>query len=89
MFYLHGRGISYFLLGLLNLTDPRAVTFLNLAQFCLCFFLILAGIVYFVCGMIPTVAHAYRPICLGRANGKIAVRYTNQYYEYSRQAQQG
>jgi hypothetical protein len=45
MFFLSGRGVAYFLLGLLSLTDPRVATWLNIVQFLLCWCLIIFGIV--------------------------------------------
>ena len=45
MFFLTGRGVAYFLLGLLSLTDPRVTTWLNIMQFLLCWCLIVFGIV--------------------------------------------
>jgi|TARA_B110000208_G_scaffold181971_1_gene233244 hypothetical protein len=88
MFYLTGRGVSYFLLGLLTLTDPRILTTFNIVQFCLCWCLIVVGIVYIICGCIPGVRYAYRPIFLF-ADSKVAVRHTDTYYENSLKGQRG
>ena len=89
MFYLNGRGIAYFLLGLLSVTDPRMVSWLNIVQFLLCWFLIVFGIVYFICGLIPGVMHAYRPILLGANGSRVAVRHTTTYYTNSSAGQRG